>query len=111
MEAVKWGVEYDQYNMTNSAAFEVILRRAQTIEFSHAERLREQPVKGQKGGNQHAGGLTFEEQEAFAGTARSSTMMVCPALLDHVRDDVARQGDLMKTIVKSREFRETLRKG
>ena len=34
MEAVRWGAQYDQLDLSNSAAFEVLLRRAQTIDDS-----------------------------------------------------------------------------
>ena len=40
MEALKMSTTYDQYNVVNSAAFEVLLRRAQTIEYAHQERGR-----------------------------------------------------------------------
>ena len=47
----------------------------------------------------------------FAGTARlSSTLMICPLLLDQVKAEVDREGGLLKNLVKSREARAALRK-
>ena len=37
-------------------------------------------------------------------------MMVAPELLDFVKSDVAKSSELMKSIVKAREFREQLGK-
>jgi len=109
MECIRQAVNYDQYDLSNSASFEVLVRRAQTIEYSHMERTREgfgsqnKPTAG-------FGGLTYEEQEAFAGTARSSVLMIAPSLLEFVKTDVARHSELMKSIIKSREYRAELQK-
>ena len=117
LEAVGHAVAYDQLDITNSAAFEILLRRAQTIEYAHLERARESTGGsssssggGKKGGKQQSG-LSFEEMESFAGTSRSSVVMVAPALLEHVREDVSKRSELMKSLLKSREYREQMRKG
>ncbi len=112
MEVVKQALVYDQLDITNLATFELLLRRAQTIEYAHVERLRESTVPwlGGGGGGKGSGGLSYEGQEAFAGASRTSIAMICPKLLDHVKEDLSRNTDLMKSILKSREFREQFSK-
>jgi hypothetical protein len=109
MEAVKWGMCYDQTNLSNSAMVEVLLRRAQTIEYAHIHHLRDVPSAGgkEKGSS---GGLTYEEQEAFAGTTRDNGVMIAPELLEHVKADVGRNSELTKSLLKAREYREQMQK-
>ena len=52
--------------------------------------------------------LTLEEQASFSGTARNEVSMVCPALLDFVREDVRASAELSKNLVKARESRAEL---
>ena len=55
--------------------------------------------------------MTPEEYVAFSGTSKAGdTMMVSPALLDHVKDMVAKDAEIMKHIRKAREERESRRK-
>eukprot|EP00974_Lingulodinium_polyedra_P059749 5757285-Lingulodinium_polyedra.AAC.1 len=61
-----------------------MFRRLQTIEFSHAERAREAEGESVPASSR----LTLEEQMAFTGVSRThTTLMVAPALLDHVRSE------------------------
>ena len=112
MEALKLACTYDQLNTANSAAFELLLRRAQTIEYAHQEKMREPGGPKGGGGKQFPSGatLTMEEQEAFAGTSRYGVTMVCPRLLEHAKEDIARNSELMKSMLKAREFREAMLK-
>ena len=114
MESLKFAVTVDQLNVCNSAAFETLLRRAQTIEYAHQEKMRDVPTnKGGQGGGKNLGSgatLTVEEQEAFAGASRPGVSMVCPRLLDHVKEDIARTSELMKSMLKAREWREAMSK-
>ncbi len=55
-----------------------------------------------------SGGLTYEEQEAFAGTSRSSVSMIALSRLDYVKTDVARNSEIAKSILKLRECRDQL---
>eukprot|EP00972_Heterocapsa_arctica_P057590 8496613-Heterocapsa_arctica.AAC.1 len=72
MEAVRVAVTYDRVDITNLAAFEVLLRRAQTIEYAHMEKTRDQTT-GKGSAKGHGGGsLTVEEQDAFAGTTKAT---------------------------------------
>ena len=74
---------------------------AQTIESAHAERVRDHvPPQGSGGGARSSGSLTYEEQEAFTGTMRSSCVM----------SDVAKSSELMQSNVKAREIREQVGK-
>ena len=102
---LKQAMQVDQIDPSNSVAVELLFRRLQTIEFSHAEKARELENKG-------AGGrLSSEEQQAFAGASRSTTtLLICPALLEHVRVEVEREASLAKNIRKAREEREALSK-
>lgn len=81
LEVVRQAVTYDQFSIVNSAAFEVLLRRAQMIEYAHAERLEEH---GSKGSGKAGGFLSLEEQKSFYGTMRTGVLMVSPDLVEHV---------------------------
>ena len=55
--------------------------------------------------------LTLEEQLAFTGVSRThTTLMVAPALLEHVRTEVERDASLAKNLLKAREVREAAKK-
>lgn len=96
----------DQLNGCNLLSVEVQFRRLQTIEYSYAEKAREQESKAV------GGRLTLEEQTTFGGMTRQySTLMICPELLDYVRAETEREATLAKSLRKAREEREALRKG
>ena len=114
-EATGWGIAehaelcsvmehlalFDQVDVTNLAGCEMMFRRLQTIEFSYLEKVRSQ--EGQIAG----GRLTPEEQAMFLGmTKASSSLMLCPALLDHVRAEAEKQGSLAKNLRKARDNRQ-----
>eukprot|EP00929_Paragymnodinium_shiwhaense_P120149 TRINITY_DN92043_c0_g1_i1.p1 TRINITY_DN92043_c0_g1~~TRINITY_DN92043_c0_g1_i1.p1 ORF type:complete len:385 (-),score=64.26 TRINITY_DN92043_c0_g1_i1:316-1470(-) len=109
MAALTHGGTYDQYDLTNSALVELLLRRAQTIEYSYSEATRE-ATSGASSSQKHGCRLTFEEQSAFGGTRRTEPVMVSPALLEHVKKDVMANAELLKSLGKAREARETLKK-
>ena len=102
--------EVDQCDICNLVSAEAMFREIQTIEYSYQDKMRDLEGGGGGGGG-GAGRLTSEEQAMFAGTARlSSTLMICPLLLDQVKAEVDREGGLLKNLVKSREARAALRK-
>ncbi|CAK0838131.1 unnamed protein product [Prorocentrum cordatum] len=120
LEPTQWGVQEhfqrtqyirllllsDQCDGTNLQACEAIFRRMQTIEYSYLEKVRER-----EGANQ-SGKLSIEEQTHFAGSTRiSSSLMVCPDLLEFVRKVVEREAALAKNLRKAREEKEALKKG
>ena len=85
---------------------EVAFKRAQTIEFAYQERIREQQQLGGKGSR-----LTYEEQAVLLGVTRSDVIMICPKMLEYVREEVQRDSELAKNLRKAREERDYLRKG
>ena len=119
IEASSWGVQehfqlsmiakhalqVDQLNGYNNLFLEVIFRRIQTIEYSYAERAREQESKAV------GGRMSLEEQQTFGGVTRQAgTLMVCPELLDYVKSEVERDASLAKNLRKAREERELARR-
>ena len=99
--------ETDQCDLLNLVAAEAAFRELQTIEYSYLDKLKD--LEG--GGSSGSGRLTSEEQALFAGTSRMATsLMICPALLDQVKQEVDREGGLLKNLAKSREARAALRK-
>ena len=97
------GGEYDQLDLTNCAWSEAALRRLQTIEWVYHEKVREaEVVAGDR--------ITVEEMSAFAGTTRAGeVLMLCPALLAHVKAQVETDVGIMKVVRKAREERELKR--
>ena len=80
MNIVELGAEYDQVDLSNSAAFECIFRRAQTIEWVYHDRIREADAGSSRDR------LAPEEMAVFSGVSRAGdTLMVAPQLLEHVK--------------------------
>ena len=109
MEVVKWSGRFDQVVLRNGAGLEVVFRRLPTVDYFPTEPVRD-GAPHDSGGGKGAGSLTCEEQEALAGTSRTSVRMVSPELLEYVGSDATQSSELMKSIVKSREFRDQLSK-
>ena len=104
---LKFLAEIDQCDVYNLVSAEATFRELQTIEYSYMDKMRD--VESAGGGQ--GGRLTAEEQAMFAGSSRmSSSLMVCPALLEQVKQEVDREGGLLKNLIKSREARAALRK-
>ena len=98
---VKFLAEVDQHNVYNSVSAEAAFRDMQTIEYSYQDKLRDLESSG--GGGGQAGRLTTDEQAMFAGSSRlSQSLMVCPALLEQVEQEVDKEGGLFKSLLKSR---------
>ncbi|CAK0902508.1 unnamed protein product [Prorocentrum cordatum] len=92
-QALTQGLLVDQLDGSNLIMVEYQFRRLQTIEFGHSERAREAESKS------YQGKMSLGEQHAFAGTTRaSSTLMICPDLLDYVRTEVEREAKLAKNL-------------
>lgn len=95
----------DQLDAYNLMTIEVQFRRLQTIEFSYAEKAKDMESKAV------GGRLSLEEQTAFGGVTRHySTLMVCPDLLTHVKEETQKEASLAKNLRKAREEREAARK-
>eukprot|EP00959_Pyramimonas_sp_CCMP1952_P018918 399681-Pyramimonas_sp.AAC.1 len=66
-------------------------RRLQTIEFAYWDKAKDAESKGV------GGKMSLEEQAAFSGVSRStSSVMVSPELIEHVRGDVEKEAKLHK---------------
>ena len=106
---VKFLAEVDQYDVYHAVSAEAAFRNMHTIEYSYQDKLRDLESSG--GGGGQAGKLSTEEQSMFAGSSMlSQSLMVCPALLEQVKQGVDKQGGLFKNLVKAREARAALRK-
>ena len=108
MHILKYAASYDQLDLVNLAAVELLLRRVQTIEYVYLDKVRDQAQAGGKGGGPR---LTLEEQSAFAGVTRSDSCMICPKLLTHIKDKVKEDAELAKNLRLAREEREHKAKG
>ena len=104
---IKFLGEVDQFDVYNLVANEAAFRDLQTIKYSYQNKLRDLKVSG----NRQSGRLAAEEQAVFAGSSRLSVgLMVCPALVEQTKQEVDREGALLKNRVKSREARAALKK-
>ena len=103
--ALRQALCVDQLNGTNLLSVEIQFRRLQTIEFSYAEKARENENRSMPGK------LSLEEQSSFGGVTRQfSTLMICPSLLEHVRAETEKEAVLAKSLRKAREEREAAKK-
>lgn len=103
--AVRQALLVDQLDAFNLLSIEVQFRRLQTIEFSYSEKARELEAKSV------GGRLSLEEQTTFGGVTRQfSTLMICPELLTHVKEETEREASLAKNLRKAREEREAARR-
>ena len=81
---------------------EILYRRVQTIEYAWAEKTKDNESKAMAGGR-----LSLEEQSLFGLLTRAtSTMMICPELLEHVRSEAEEDGKLAKALRIARGTRE-----
>ncbi len=98
-------IQVDMINGFNNLGIELMFRRLQTIEYAHSEKAREAESKA------IGGKLSLEEQMTFGSLVRQhGTLMIAPALLDHVKIEVEKEVMLQKNLRKSREERELARK-
>ena len=103
MMTLKMAIQIDQLDGANCAVVENLFRRAQTIEFGWAERIRERENKSSSAGSR----LSLEEQSVFGGLTRvAANLMICPQLVDYVRDKVEKEAKLQKALRQAREERD-----
>ena len=110
----------------NLGCFELLLRRAQLIEYtystngpapplpaSQAESSAEskpQPKKGKGGGRGERRVGMYDESAIFLGAHKEfGDVMVSPDLLDYVSHEVEREAAVMKQVRKAREERDLAR--
>ncbi len=104
MKVIELAGQYDQLDLSNCAFAEALFRRAQTIEWTYNDRLREADAQATKDR------LSPEEFSAFSGFSKAGDLlMVAPTLLDHVKQQVEKDAAIMKNIRKTREERELRR--
>ena len=93
----------DSINGCNSLSAELMFRRLQTVEYSRAERARDAESKAMGLSSK----LALEEQFVFGSLVRTAgTFMVCPTLLQHVKEETEREVLLAKNLCKAKEERE-----
>ena len=104
---------YDNVDVSNVAALEVVVRRVQLIEYAYAERRGVPKGKGKGKANEYdstadRAGL-IEESAVFSGIHRENgEMMVAPELLEYVSKEIEKDASIMKQIRKARDERKAL---
>ena len=93
-------LEYDQYDTTNSATFELMLRELQVIEERHKDKLL-------VGGADHLD--RQQEYNILMNTTGDSAHCMCPALKEYLASEVGKQMVIDKERRKAREERELAR--
>ena len=116
MQALEIAGCYDGLDVTNIAAVELLLRKAQLVEFSYSERgpappRKDDEKKGKGKGKDSRVGM-YDESAIFLGAHKEhGEIMVCPLLLEYVQREVEREAGVMKQIRKAREERTFLAQG
>ena len=106
MRAFEWFGEYDQVDMPNLAGLEVIMRRAQTIEYHHERRLKSNQAKD------NPSGLSRNEAAYFVGTHKTTgEVMISPDLVEWVAKEMGKDAEIDKQLRKSREEAKLSRAG
>ena len=94
-------VQVDALDGFNCLGVELMFRRLQTIEYAHSEKAREAEAR------LTGGKLALEEQHMFGSVVRQAgTLMICPQLLTHVKEELERDVQLQKNLRKAKEERE-----
>lgn len=103
---------YDGLDVVNLASVELLLRKAQLVEFSYSERGPAPPMpdgekKKGKGKDSRIG--MYDETAIFLGSHKEfGEIMVCPDVLEYVQKEVEREAGVMKQIRNAREERSLL---
>ena len=103
---------YDGLDVVNLASVELLMRKAQLVEFTYSERGPAPPPRGDgakeskgKGKSGASPGL-YDEGSIFLGAHKEfGDTMVAPELLDYVSKEVEREASVMKQVRKAREER------
>ena len=110
MKALDEAGSYDGLEITNLASLEVLLRRAQLVEYVY--QLEGKEPKGKGGGKANNRFGLVDEAAVFSGSHRSTgDIMICPDLMDYVAKEVERDAQIMKQVRKAREERKALNTG
>jgi hypothetical protein len=114
MKAVARFAEFDGVDLSNLAGAELLLRRAQLIEYVYSS--KGPGGGGAKGGNKGGeskkdAGLLHYESSIFMGSNKDyGDVMVAPELLEYVSKEVEKDAAVMKQVRKAREERESAAK-
>ena len=104
MRVVQLAVQYDQLNISELAAFELVLRRAQLAEY----RLKDR-ILGSRAGSA-LGGDVDEDGYLYLGTSETRGMlMIAPTLTSHISEELHREATILKERRKLREERQSNR--
>lgn len=94
-------VQVDALDGFNCLGVELMFRRLQTIEYAHSEKAKEADAR------MTGGKLALEEQYMFGSVVRQAgTLMICPQLLTHVKEELEREVQLQKNLRKAKEERD-----
>eukprot|EP00959_Pyramimonas_sp_CCMP1952_P028200 591786-Pyramimonas_sp.AAC.1 len=101
MRCLDEGFCYDMLDVSNSATIELLLRKAQVVEYVyHMDFLASRgpgPKGKKKGGSSSLQNAVFDEAAIFSGMTKDSGMaMVCPDLIAHVAGEVERDAAILK---------------
>jgi hypothetical protein len=119
MQAVDLALTYDALDVVNLGAFELMIRKAQLIEYSYSEwggggmssdgagadGKEKKDKKGKGRGGLMRVGLYDEPQIFMGGHKEFGDIMVAPDLLDYVSKEVERDASVLKQVRKAREER------
>ncbi|CAK0822951.1 unnamed protein product, partial [Prorocentrum cordatum] len=90
------GLSFDQLNLGELASFELLMRKAQMAEWRHRDRLA--AVQGDD---------LMEESYLNLGTGETrGLVMVAPALVDHINQEMRREAQILKGRRKAKGERE-----
>ena len=117
MQAIELALTYDALDIVNLGAFELMVRKAQLIEYSYSEMggggkagdggdgdSKPKKDKGKGRGGLRAG--LYDESQIFMGSHKEfGDIMVAPDLLDYVSKEVERDASVLKQVRKAREER------
>jgi len=96
---------YDQLNVAELGAIEILARRFQL----HEERYRLKLIDAERGAGKT--GVDFDDAAIFMGHSRErGVAAICPALLDHVAEQAKQEAAVLKERRKAHEERELSRK-
>ena len=122
MQALELMVGYDGLDVTNVAGAELLLRKAQLIEYSYSDAgpaAAGSAASSGEGGNKKKGGAgkgggragVYDESQIFMGAHKEfGDTLLDPQLLDYVAKEVERDAQVMKQVRKAREERILARK-
>ena len=97
---------YDQVDLTNLNGIEALFRRVMAIEWQYREKIKDR-ARGSVSASGSVSGsapLTSDEYDLFEGAGKTNmSLMVAPALVQYIADEMKRDSDVTRTARKARE--------